>query len=113
MRNNYVKLANRIAVYIPSTINVSVSFSTDSIVDECAGLLSKLFGGATITEAQGCWISETAGLVKESVKVVYSYCSNVHYSEAVPQILEYAEGLKIQLSQEAIAVELNNKLFLV
>lgn len=71
---NMFKLSSKVIVYIPSTINITEEIDNTKHVNECAGLLSDCFGGATSTTAIGYWQSATAGLVKEKTTMVFCVC---------------------------------------
>jgi hypothetical protein len=108
-------LEHKVTLYIPSTKNVSEALAVsekNSIIADALAFLSKQFGGATALEAKGAWISESGDLVTESVTLVYSFSGQ--FGETEHKIVwAYAEGLKEKLSQEAIAVEIDNKLYFI
>lgn len=62
-----VKLASRVAIYVPSTTDTNHPTDNRQQVEEVAAKLSAMFGGATATEARGYWVSQSAGLVGEAV----------------------------------------------
>lgn len=103
------KLAHSVAVYVPSTINANESHDTGAIVDDVAVKLSNLFGGSTITDGTGTWVSAEHGLIKESVKIVRAFCTDVNY-EAVYDI---AVQIKNDLRQESVGVEIDGQFYLV
>ena len=106
-----VKLGCKVAVYIPSTIDVDQATDTARHVDKCLALLSGAFGGATSTPAIGAWIAETGKLVKEKITLVYAYCNSQALDKHIGAIIDYCETLKLELSQEAIALEVNGELY--
>jgi hypothetical protein len=104
-------LAHSFEVFIPSTINVNESCDNTEFVNIVAAKLSSLNGGATIYNGiEGCWNSDNAGLVKESVTVIYSAASD--FSNA-GEILNLCRWLKSEMSQEAISLKIDGKLFLI
>ena len=104
---NAIELSSRLTVYIPSTININEE------IDKIATLLSGYFGGATSTEAAGYWLSDTAGLIKEKSVLVFAYCSEAHLKKYIDNVVEACEELKRELNQEAIALELNGKMYFI
>lgn len=108
-----IELACSVKVYVPSTTDVDVVTDTQEWVDHFLKLLSEEFGGATSTPALGAWISDTGALVKEDVTIVFAYCTQDDLQKNIGAVIEGAELMKSDLHQEAIAVEINNKLYLL
>ncbi|MBN1200969.1 MAG: cyclic nucleotide-binding domain-containing protein [Anaerolineae bacterium] len=104
---------NQIGIYIPTTIDVDKPLDTSRYVDETLAFLGKLFGGATSNQAQGVWNSETVGLVSETVYVVRTYITKADMDRHLSEVLAFAERLKHELRQEAMALEVNQKLMLI
>lgn len=103
--NNRLKamfsLKSKITVYIPATVN------------KAATLLSECFGGATSTEALGYWVSDTAGLVKENTTMVFAYAGEDDLKKNLDKVIDFCENLKIEMSQDAVALELNGEMFFI
>ncbi len=110
---NLFKLSSRITVYVPSTVNVNETIDNSEYVNKTHELLSSCFGGSTETKAVGCWFSATEGLVKESTTMVFSYCKEEDLEANIEKVYEWCSTMKKELSQEAIAVELNGELYFV
>lgn len=108
-----IALASKVTVYVPGTMNTDKKANTAAYVNATAGLLSKLFGGATSTPATGYWMSSTAGLVKERSTMVFAYCSEKDLEAGIDQVVEHCHKMKQDLTQEAIAVEVNGTMYLV
>ena len=108
-------LNNRVAVYVPSTVDAATAdaAAAEKMTENVAAELSQLFGGATISLAAGAWVSADFGLIREDIKIVYSYCSNEQLEKFAPDILRIAEHVKREMSQEAVSVEVNNNLYFV
>lgn len=85
-------------------MNINEAIDNSKFVDAAATLLSDCFGGATSTEALGYWVSDTAGLVKENTTMVFAYAGKV---------IDFCESLKIEMSQDAVALELNGEMFFI
>jgi hypothetical protein len=109
---NLIELSSNVKIYVPSTTGVFVQTDTTKYVDKTLAMLSDKFGGSTSYDAVGCWNSET-GLVKEKVTVCESYCNTDGLEKNIDDIIAYCDVLKEDLTQEAIALEVNNKLYLI
>jgi CRP-like cAMP-binding protein len=105
--------ANQVSVYIPTTIDVDRAVDTSSYVQRTLAFLGERFGGATTNQARGVWNSNDAGLVGEDIHIVRSYATQDALDQHLHAILEFVEGLKVELRQEAMAVEINQKLMLI
>ncbi len=106
---------NAVSLYIPTTIDVNTVVDTTLYVNRTLAFLGQLFGGATTTtmQARGVWNSAEAGLVGEDIHIVRSYATQADLDAHLQKILDYVEGLKQELRQEAMAVEINQKLMLI
>ena len=110
---NLIELSSNVKIYVPSTIDVDKTIDTAQYVDNTLKKLSKAFGGATSYNALGCWESAEKGLIKEHIIVCESFCSQSQLEREIDNIIEYCEDLKRVLKQEAISLEVNNKLYFV
>ena len=110
---NCIKLSCSVRVYVPSTINVNQSFDNEQVVNSTLELLSSEFGGATASKAVGGWMSLNGELVKENVTIVFSYATSQQLENSIDKIYDYCLALKSSLSQEAIALEINNEMHLI
>ena len=110
---NMIELSSRLTIYIPSTVNVDEPIDNKKHVDEAAALLSGFFGGATSTEASGYWLSPSAGLVRERSTMVFTYCHEADLEAHIDEVIDYCEALKQTLTQDAIALEINGKMYFI
>jgi len=110
---NAFKLSSRITLYVPATINTNKEIDNTKYVDQAASLFSSCFGGSTSTPALGYWLSNTQGLVKEKTTIVFAYCNNNQLEQNIDQVVEFCEGLKTEMSQEAIALEINGEMYFI
>ena len=98
-----------VAIYVPSTVNVNIAASAEKIADVtrfvCAKLASR-FGGSTVTQATGYWVSETGEIVEDKIQIVKSHY-DCEESAAVTYAREIAEFVKQALTQEAVTLETN------
>jgi hypothetical protein len=109
-----VGLSKKVAIYVPSTINVSEHIDNSKYVEHALFLLSSLFGGATSTNNVGGYVAQNGELITENVTVVYAYCSDSSYNEEnLLKIKEFCEFLKIKMGQECIGIEANNSMFFI
>lgn len=110
---NAIKLERRVAVYVPATVGTATAADNSGAVDSAAGLLSELFGGATIQPGAGCWISEAVGLVKEQTTVVYAFTDSDGLERGGDRVIDFCEKMKADLQQEAVSLEIDGVLYLI
>ena len=110
---NCFKLSSKITVYIPSTTDINKEIDNTEYVNKTATLLSECFGGATSTPALGYWTSPTAGLVKEKTTLVFAYADEKSLNENLDKVVTWCENVKTELSQDAIALELNGEMYFI
>lgn len=106
-------LKSKITVYIPATVNINEEIDNTEYVNKAATLLSDCFGGATSTEALGYWTSPTAGLVKEKTTMVFAYAGEEDLRNNLDKVIDFCEGLKEEMKQDAVALELNGEMFFI
>jgi hypothetical protein len=108
-------LDHNIKLFIPSTVQVDHIDKDlqDKQITLALELFSICFGGATSYEAIGAWNSQTAGLVTESVTIIESYATKEAIEQYLTKVIEHAEALKLAMSQEAISLEYDNKLYFI
>ncbi|MFG3611434.1 hypothetical protein [Rummeliibacillus stabekisii] len=100
------KMSNKISVYIPSTEE------NRAMVNRTLFLLSELFGGATVIDGQGSWISDSNELVIEKLNIVYSYTDTLE-DDRLFKVIDFAKEIKQEMKQEAISVEINDSLYII
>lgn len=114
--NTLFSLSHVVSITLPSTVNIDGTANEaqlTAVYDNVLTTMSKAFGGATLTDGNGAWYSDILGtIVQESVKVVQSYCSDMDDSTIVTMI-DLAEMVKAQLSQESVLITLDGKAYLV
>ena len=110
---NLFKLSSRLTVYVPATNNANEAIDNKIYVDRCAALLSSCFGGATSTPALGYWLSDSKGLIRENTTIVFAYCADADLQTKIDRVIDFCEGLKSELSQESIAMELNGEMYFI
>ena len=110
---NMFKLSSKITVYVPSTTDINKVIDNKKYVNNCATLLSNCFGGATSCETLGYWTSPSQGLVKERTTQVFAYCSDSDLQENIEKVIDFCENLKNELSQDAVALEINGEMYFI
>lgn len=106
-------LRHRVAVYVPGTNGVNTAADNARYVKMAAALLSDAFGGATATPAVGYWMSDSAGLVEEATTVVYAYATNTALESKLDDVIDFCDGMKTELQQEAVSLELDGNLYFI
>lgn len=110
---NYIRLGSKVAVYVPSTVDVDKAADTSGWVAMVSLSMSQWFGGATSTTAAGYWEDERAGLVTEAVTVVYSYTDSATLEQKIDDVLRLVHKMKKDLNQSAVSLEVNGVLYLI
>jgi hypothetical protein len=62
--SQFDNLHEQVKVYVPSTVDVNQGIDNSSYVNQVASEVAGLFGGSSISEQRGCWMSQV-GLVME------------------------------------------------
>lgn len=109
---NLTCLKEKVAVYVPSTVDVDKKINNEFYVNQVLTKFSEIFGGATAINVDGAWMSKANGLVLEKNIIIYSYCDNLT-NENVDKVLSICEWLKSELKQEAISLVVNNQLYFI
>jgi len=104
---------HQLGIFIPTTINISQATDTSIYVQQALNFLAERFGGATARTSQGVWNSMQTGLVGEQVHFVFSYTTQSDLSRHIDEVIDFARILKKELKQEAIAIEIDDKLTLI
>ncbi|MEW5985415.1 MAG: Crp/Fnr family transcriptional regulator [Chloroflexota bacterium] len=108
-----LSLNHTVAVFVPSTLDVDQSVSNEAQVQAALSFFGSLFGGATSSDAEGVWQSEDSGLVVERVTIVRTFVSKKALDQHLDDVIKFATGLKKEMKQEAVALDVDNQLILV
>lgn len=108
-----VTLPQRVALYVPSTTDTDKPTDNAAQVERVARDFCGWFGGATAQQNTGYWLSESAGLVREAVTIVYAACTAAQLREHLPDVLTLAQQIKAEMQQEAVSVEINGALYII
>lgn len=107
------KLDHRVSIYVPGTQGPATAADNAAQVERVAAEFSRMFGGATAQESTGFWMSDTAGLVRESVTIVYANCTAEQLREHLPDVLTLAQQIKAEMQQEALSCEIGSTLYII
>lgn len=108
-----LELTQRVALYVPSTTDTDKPTDNAAQVERVAREFCGWFGGATAQPSAGYWLSDTAGLIREAVTIVYAACTADQLREHLPDVLTLAQQIKQDMAQEAVSVELNGTLYII
>ena len=108
-----VTLPQRVALYVPSTTDTDKPTDNAAHVEHVAREFCGWFGGATAQQSAGYWLSESAGLIREAVTIVYAACTADQLREHLPDVLTLAQQIKQDMAQEAVSIELNGALYII
>ncbi len=104
---------HQISVFIPTTVDVDQILDTSEVVERTLKFLAQRFGGATSKQAQGVWNSDEMGLVGETVFIVNTFVTQADLNKYLDEVVDYIKQLKDELRQEAMAMEVDQKLTLI
>jgi hypothetical protein len=102
-------LPAQLGIYLPKVVNPG---GRDP-VSETLVFFGWLFGGATCCAARGVWASRDGGLVEDELWIIRSFTTEAGLKKHLRAVVRYAEALKIELRQEAIALEVRDLLRLI
>lgn len=105
---------HKIAVIIPSTVNVNQTASTEIVtkwVKSAKEQFAELFGGFTSHSAVGGWMS-AQGLVEEAVTVVASFTDDAGLKR-LGEVKVFAARMAKDMSQEVVSLEVDNHLHFI
>lgn len=108
-----LELPQRVALYVPGTQGPATATDNAAQVERVARDFCGWFGGATAQESTGFWMSGTAGLVRESVTIVFAACTAAQLREHLPDVLQLAQQIKAEMQQEAVSTEINGTLYII
>lgn len=114
LKSKNMALTERVAIYVPSTLNIDNNIDNSIYVNEVTSKLCKLFGGATSYNARGSWFSDELNkVITENVTIVYSNCNTAQLENNIFQVWDIANDLKDAMAQECISLEINGDLYFV
>lgn len=108
-----LELPQRVALYVPGTQGPATATDNAAQVERVARDFCGWFGGATAQESTGFWMSGTAGLVRESVTIVFAACTAAQLREHLPDVLTLAQQIKAEMQQEAVTITIDQKMYII
>jgi hypothetical protein len=100
-------LNQKVTLYVPSTVgSVRDYYIQEEWVEKSLARFSEWFGGATAQDAQGAWISDTKGLVREKIVLVYSFCDAETLNKMEVFVRVFAQEIATAMQQECVSLEL-------
>lgn len=109
MKNFKFNLNAKVAIYVPSTIDINVPTDNKGFVNKVMTKFSEWFGGCTSTPAVGGWVSNSGALVVESVTIVYAFCTPESFGEHFEEVYTLATEIRDEMKQEAVTLEYNGQ----
>lgn len=108
-----LELPQRVALYVPGTQDINHATDNAAQVERVAREFCGWFGGATAQPSAGYWLSDSAGLIREAVIIVYAACTADQLRERLPDVLTLAQQIKAEMQQEAVSAEINGTLYII
>ena len=110
---NLIKLSSKVTLIVPSTVDVNKEVDNTPQIELVASSFSEWFGGATASDTLGFWKSPSYGLVREKSTTVFAYCSQDDLTKNIENVIKLAEKIKEDMSQEAVALEINGEMYFI
>lgn len=108
-----LELPQRVALYVPGTQGPATATDNAAQVERVARAFCGWFGGATAQPSAGYWLSESAGLVREAVTIVFAACTADQLRERLPDVLTLAQQIKAEMQQEAVTITIDQKMYII
>lgn len=111
-----VNLPYEIAVYVPSTQDVSGKISQKDMkdrVDEVQKYLSAIFGGFSSSEVEGGYVTTKQELVKEDIVKVIAFSTKDSFDKNKSKLVSKISEWSKRWGQEAIGVEIEGDLLYI
>ena len=111
MLTDIFTLDSKVAIYVPSTNNVSEADAAGlqtKFVNTLIAEFSRMFGGATAMDVRGGWMCDNGQIVTENVQIVYSFCTGAAFEANAAAVVGLAKRICKEMSQEAVTLEYNN-----
>jgi hypothetical protein len=104
---------HEVSVFVPTTVDVDQTCDPAQHVHRAKVLFGECFGGATVREAEGVWMSDDLGLVGERILMVTAACDEVCLNAHLDRVTAFLLELKETLRQEAMAMRVDGRLILL
>jgi len=105
-------LNRKIALYVPGTtdVNVPAPEQQAAAVVHALEQFAEWFGGATVIDGQGAWMSDEHGLVVEPVRIVYCFTDAEGLAKHLSEVKLLARHVCRAMSQECVSLEVAGEL---
>jgi hypothetical protein len=103
-------LSSKVEIYIPSTRNVKEPTDNASWIKKIQFVFSKWFGGASTRYELGTYLDSTDNIVEEPITIVESFCTTNDLEKHMPDVINIAHEMCIDLKQECVAIAVNNQM---
>ena len=99
-----------VKIYHPSNSKGKViAFTTrQESLQKCAKVLCKEFGGCTVQNSVGYYLSETGDIIQEDIKILYSNVKKLSLKQK-SIVRNLAFDVKYDLGQESVMIEFDNE----
>lgn len=108
-----IVLQSKVGIGVPTTTDVNIPEDTTSYVEQTTRQFCEWFGGATVEEHDGGYITKDGQLIMEPIFWVISYCTTPQLEAYLLQVVALAKTICRELRQESVAVIINNTMMLV
>lgn len=109
----FVKLAAKVTVYVPATVDINTEADNTKQVDKTAEILSQCFGGATVTPARGYYVTDAGELVTEKTTVVFAYADTAALEQHIDRVIQLCVDIKREMKQESVGLEINGEMYFI
>ena len=109
-------MGDKIKLYIPSTYqgeNPGDPEVINKTILDVIGKFSAWFGGSTCYNARGGYLAHNGDIIQESIVIVESFGDPGAIEAHAGDILTLAKGIKLAMLQESIAIEHNNRMYII
>lgn len=107
-----LSLTHTVGIFIPSSIDTNQNADTSTQIEAALQFFDNLFGKTANSEAKDIW-QNSSHPVTEQVVIVRTFVSKQALDSNLDAIIEFAVNLKKDISQEAVAIDIDNQLVLV
>lgn len=110
----YPELRHRFALYVPiADVNGQSIDGADRVLEFVGSKLALAFGGSSVADVSGQWVSPSGELVAERVSVVYSWADSdtAHAFAHLP--FRLARLIAHSLDQDCVLLEIDGHAYLV
>lgn len=108
-----IVLQSKVGIGVPTTTDVNLPADTTSYVEQVTRQFCEWFGGTTIDEKNGGYVTRDGQLVAEPIFWVISYCTTRQLETYLLQVMALAKTICRELKQESVAVIVNSTMILV